>query len=210
MENILVVGATGTTGRKVIKLLKKSQYFIPFAMVRNESQTLQFEKDGIQTVLGDLEEDVHHTLNSIDKVVFAAGSKGKKLEAVDQEGAKKMISASEQHGVKKFVMLSSIGADDPERADQLQDYLKAKQNADRFLKKSHLKYTIVRPGALTNAPSKGKIEIAEKLDKMGEISRADVAQVLTKSLHDSSPYNITFEILEGDTLIADALEKMPN
>jgi len=210
MEKVLIAGATGTTGRQVVKLIKKSNYFIPVAMVRDESQVLQFEKEGIKTVLGDLEKDIHHTLDNIDKVVFAAGSKGKNLKAVDQEGAKKIISASEQHRVKKFVMLSSMGADQPEKADALQDYLKAKQNADNFLKQSNLKYTIVRPGALTNEKSTGKIEFAQKLNKMGEISRADVAQVLTKSLHDSGPYNITFEILKGDTLIADALERIQN
>lgn len=208
MENILVAGATGTTGRKIMKLLNKTQYFTPVAMVRKESQTLQFKKDGIKTVLADLEKDVHHALENIDKVIFAAGSKGKNLKAVDQEGAKKMISASEQHNIKKFVMLSSMGADQPEKADELKDYLKAKQDADEFLKHSNLKYTIVRPGALTNENPKGKIAVAEKLNKRGEISRADVAQVLTKSVHDSSPYNVTFEIIEGDTLIADALEKM--
>jgi len=34
MENILVAGATGTTGKKIINLLNESQYFNPIAMVR--------------------------------------------------------------------------------------------------------------------------------------------------------------------------------
>jgi uncharacterized protein YbjT (DUF2867 family) len=47
-------------------------------------------------------------------------------------------------------MLSSMGADKPEKATQLQDYLKAKHNADEYLKNSGLNYSIVRPGTLTN------------------------------------------------------------
>lgn len=117
MEQVLVAGATGNTGYKVIQLLKSSQYFEPIAMVRKEEQQAQFRAQQVQTVLGDLEKDVSHTMKQIDKVIFAAGSGGKKVEAVDQEGAKKMIQASEKAKVKKFVMLSSMGADQPEQSE---------------------------------------------------------------------------------------------
>jgi uncharacterized protein YbjT (DUF2867 family) len=43
-----------------------------------------------------------------------------------------------------------MGADKPEEATQLQEYLKAKHNADEYLKSSGLNYSIVRPGTLTN------------------------------------------------------------
>lgn len=36
MENILVAGANGTTGKKIVNLLKSSQYFNPIAMVRKQ------------------------------------------------------------------------------------------------------------------------------------------------------------------------------
>ena len=51
----------------------------------------QFEKENIRTVLGDLEKDLSHTVDNIDKVIFAAGSGGKKVVEVDQEGAKNLI-----------------------------------------------------------------------------------------------------------------------
>lgn len=208
MENILVVGANGTTGKKIVTLLKGSQYFNPVAMVRKEEQIKQFENMGVQTVLGDLEKEVSHTTKGIDKVVFAAGSGGKKVVEVDQEGAKKMIDASKANGVSKFVMLSSMGADHPEKADDLQDYLKAKHNADEYLKTSGLTYAIVRPGTLTSDKGTGNINLQKKLNDNGSISRDDVAQTLVKSLHDDAPHNITFEILEGNTLIGKALNNV--
>ena len=79
MERILVVGANGTTGKKVVQLLKSSQYFEPIAMVRKQDQQEQFKGNDIETVLGDLEQEVSHTLEGIDKVIFAAGSGGKKV-----------------------------------------------------------------------------------------------------------------------------------
>ena len=61
MEKILVAGATGTTGNKVINLLKESSQYTPVAMVRNESQQKEFENQGVTTVWGDLTEDVSNT-----------------------------------------------------------------------------------------------------------------------------------------------------
>ena len=206
MERVLVAGANGTTGKQIVKLLKESQYFEPVAMVRKEAQMEQFKKDNIETVLGDLENDLSHTTKNIDKVLFAAGSGGKNVVGVDQEGAKNLIKQSSKDNVKKFVMLSSMGADEPEQAEELKDYLKAKHNADEYLKQSNLKYTIVRPGSLTNEKATGTISIAEKLNRRGEITRADVAQTLVRSLHDDAPVNQTFEILSGNTLIGEALD----
>ncbi|WP_437368686.1 SDR family oxidoreductase [Maribacter litoralis] len=206
MENVLVAGANGTTGKKIVNLLKSSQYFEPIAMVRKEEQQEQFEKDNIKTVLGDLEKDLSHTVENIDKVVFAAGSGGKKVVEVDQEGAKSLIDASKQANVKKFVMLSSMGADNPEESDELKQYLEAKHNADEYLKSANIMYTIVRPGSLTNDSGTGKIELEHKLNKRGSITRDDVAQTLVRSLHDDAAINRTFEIIEGDTLIAKAMD----
>jgi len=209
MENVLVAGANGTTGKQVVNLLKSSQYFNPVAMVRKEEQLEQFKKDNVDTILGDLTKDLAHVVNDTDKIVFAAGSGGKNVVEVDQEGAKRLMDVSKMAKVNRFVMLSSMGANNPEKHDELKDYMQAKQNADDHLRQSDLTYTIVRPGTLNNTEGKGKIEIAEDaLNKTGEISRADVAQTLVRALHDDAPKNKTFEILEGETLIGEAFNSI--
>ncbi|WP_452222663.1 SDR family oxidoreductase [Lacinutrix chionoecetis] len=210
MENILIAGANGTTGKKIVNLLHESQYFNPIAMVRKAEQESYFKANNIETVLADLEEDVSHVFNNqtVDKVLFAAGSGGKKVVAVDQEGAKRLIDASTKNNVKKFVMLSSMGADNPEEQSDLQAYLKAKHNADEHLKASGLNYSIVRPGALTNDVLTNTIELEEKLNKSGEISRNNVAQTLVRTLNDDIANKATFEIINGNTLISDALNKV--
>lgn len=205
MEKVLIAGATGTTGNKIVHLLNESQYFEPIAMIRKEEQRAQFESKHVKTVMADLEKDVAHAFEGIDKVIFAAGSGGKKVVEVDQEGAKRMIDAAQNNNIKKFVMLSSRGADHPEKAEELQDYLWAKHNADEHLKKSNLTYTIVRPGSLNNNEPTDHILLTDKLEQQGEISRADVAQVLSRVLHDDVANHSTFEILQGDTLISKAL-----
>tara|TARA_R110002012_G_scaffold35613_4_gene101412 strand:- start:419 stop:1051 length:633 start_codon:yes stop_codon:yes gene_type:complete len=208
MEKILVVGANGTTGKEIVNLLNESQYFEPYAMVRKSEQEQQFTSKGIKTILADLEQDVSGTTSGMDKVIFAAGSGGKNVKEVDENGAKKMIDASKKHNIKKFVMLSSMGADQPEKADDLKEYLHAKHNADMYLKESGLNYAIVRPGSLNNDMLTNKIELSEKLNKRGEISRSDVAQVIARVTNDDVANKKTFEIIGGQTLITNAFSKI--
>jgi hypothetical protein len=68
--------------------------------------------------------------NTIDRVIFA-GSAGNVIGLI-KKGQK--IDASKKANIKKFVMLSSMGADKPEEASQLQEYLMLKHNADEYLK----------------------------------------------------------------------------
>lgn len=210
MQNILVAGAHGNIGKKIISLLTSSQYFTPIAMVRKNKYYEAYKSQNVKVVLADLTKDVGLAFKdeNIDKVIFAAGSGGKQVVEVDQEGAKNLIIEAKKANIKKFVMLSSLGADKPEAAEQLKDYLKAKQNADNFLKESGLTYTIVRPGTLNDNLGAGKIELSIKLENHGEISRADVAQTLVRALHDDAPKNTTFEIISGKTLIGEALNSL--
>lgn len=204
-KNVLVAGANGTTGRIIVDLLKVSKDYQPIAMVRDQEQKDRFEKEHVMTVMADLEEDLSHAVKNADKVIFAAGSKGKNIIEVDQEGAKKLTDAAKKAGARKFVMLSSMGADNPSISEELQDYLQAKQNADNYLKESGLEYSIVRPGSLTDDGATGKIQLKQKFEDQGSISRADVAKTLVEVLDDDVRKNEVFEILSGETPIEKAV-----
>lgn len=208
MEKVLVAGATGTTGKKIINLLKDSKNYEPIAMVRNEEQSAEFNKQGIETRMGDLEENIDRITENVHKVIFAAGSGGKKVHAVDQEGAKKLMDAGRRTKIDKFVMLSSMGAENPEEAPKLQEYLKAKHNADEYLKASLLPYTILRPGTLTNDAGTGMIQAKERINNSGSISRDDVAKTLVASLEMDQARDKTFEIVSGETQIDTAVKSI--
>ncbi|MBK5245191.1 MAG: SDR family oxidoreductase [Eubacteriaceae bacterium] len=204
-QNVLVAGANGTTGRIVINLLVKSETYQPIAMVRKQDQKDYFEKNNVSTVLADLEGDLSYAVKNAHKVIFAAGSKGKNVLGVDQEGAKRLTDAAKDEGASKFVMLSAMGADDPSRNKDLQAYLEAKKNADDYLRASGLDYTIVRPGHLTNEEGTGKIQLKKRFENPGKISRADVAKTLVDVLEDGVMQNQFFEIIAGDTSIEKAV-----
>ena len=209
MEKILIVGATGQTGKRVIEILNNSKSFEPVAMIRDEEQKEVFDDMDVEWILADLEKEVDHVLKGIDKVIFAAGSGGStgddKTIAVDREGAIKLIKAAKKAKIKKFVMLSSMGTDDPSKHKNLEVYLTAKKKADEYLIESGVPYTIVRPGTLNDDLGLAKVKLAEKLNEKGEISRDDVAFILAISLADPLVSNKTFEALEGEESIKNAL-----
>jgi uncharacterized protein YbjT (DUF2867 family) len=214
MENILIIGANGNTGRKVVEGLQEMEGYNPVAMVRKDKQKNRFEENGVDARIGDLEEDFSQVFENIDKVIFAAGSGGStgddKTEAVDKNGAMKAIDFAVEKNVDKFVMLSSMGTDNPNRVEGLETYLKAKKAADDHLKKSDITYTVVQPGGLTDEDGTGKVELENKLGKFGQISREDVARTLIASLGNDMAKNTSFELLKGEQPIQEALKKVSN
>ncbi|KEZ52700.1 MULTISPECIES: SDR family oxidoreductase [Metabacillus] len=213
--NVLIAGANGTTGRLLIEQIAKEGEHRAIAMVRDPKQEPELEKLGAQTVVGDLEGDVSHAVHLADAIIFAAGSGSKtgpdKTISVDQEGAKNLIDEAKKHGIKHFVMLSSMGTDNPTAGpSDMEQYFMAKAIADEYLRGSDLSYTIVRPGALTDERGTGKIEAADKINQNEgrSIPREDVAAVLIAALTKDELKNKTFEILSGETEIDEALSKV--
>lgn len=210
MEKILIVGATGSTGKRIIEILNNSQSFDPVAMIRKEEQKSIFDDMDVKSVLANLEqEDFSNVLKGIDKVVFVAGSGGEtgpeKTTAVDQDGAIKIIDAAKKAKVKKFIMLSSMGTDEPSSHPDLKHYLEAKATADEHLRNSGLNFSILRAGQLSDDLGSGKVRLSTKLDKVGEIPRDDVAFLLIMALADPLVQNMTFEAIEGEEPIKSAL-----
>ena len=100
-------------------------------------------------------------------------------KTVDLGAAVKLIDAAKAAGVRRYVMVSAIGA--PRMADEpgdMQPYFQAKAQADAALEQSGLDHTIVRPGGLTDDPGTGHVTVAPELERGGQIPRDDVAAVL--------------------------------
>lgn len=208
---VLIAGANGHTGRLIVQYLIERGYEA-YAMVRSEHQGPELEDLGAKIVLADLEKELDHAVEGKDTVIFAAGSGSKtgpeKTIDVDQNGAIRLIDAAKKHGVGHFVMLSAINADRPaEGSEKLAHYLKAKGVADDYLRESGLPFTIVRPGGLTHEAPTGKVKIAAALDR-GVITRDDVANVIVTSLEEEKARNKSFDLLQGDIPVAEALKSL--
>jgi uncharacterized protein YbjT (DUF2867 family) len=171
-------------------------------LVRKEEQTGDIESDGAEPVLVDLEAEeveggVGEAVEGCDAIVFAAGagpgSGDARKETMDYGGAAKLVEAAEGRGVRRYLMLSAMGASDPEGGSEgMRPYLLAKARADERLAESGLDYTIIRPGSLTEDEGTGSIEAAERLGRRGEIPREDVARTFADALEDEHTYHKSF------------------
>ncbi|MGH3041103.1 MAG: SDR family oxidoreductase [Gaiellaceae bacterium] len=207
--NNLIARANGTTGKQIIGELSKNPQMTVYGMIRKEEQAQTIKGIGGHPILADLEGNVDKSVDNMEAIIFAAGSGPKtgpdKTTAVDKNGAIQLVDA-----IERFVMLSSVGSDDPEQAQEgMRHYLEAKHDADEHLKASGLTYTIVRPVALTNEQATEKIFADEKVDHANKyIPRADVSAVLAKSVTEEKTFNKTFEIFSGTLPIKEALNNM--
>ncbi|HET7480530.1 MAG TPA: SDR family oxidoreductase [Rubrobacteraceae bacterium] len=214
---VLVAGAHGQVARHLVRMLAEDGHEVR-GLVRKEEQLPDVESDGAEPVLCDLEKEeveggVGEAVEGCDAIVFAAGagpgSGNPRKETMDYGGAAKLIEAAEKHGVPRYLILSSTGADDPESRDEaMRPYLRAKARADERLEQSGLDYTIIRPGRLTDDPGTGRIDAAESLGRYAEIPREDVARVFAAALEAPNTYGKKFEILAGETPIEEAVEKI--
>jgi uncharacterized protein YbjT (DUF2867 family) len=118
------------------------------------------------------------------------------------------MEAAEKIGIKRFVMVSSFQAHNRENwPENLKPYYVAKHYADRMLMNSGLNYTIIRPGYLRNEKGTGLVTIAENLNG-GSIPREDVARTIVQSLDEPNTYKKAFDLMSGDTEIAEALKSL--
>ena len=214
---VLIAGAHGKTARRLTRMLVADGHEVR-GLVRKEEQTEDVTSDGAEPVLVDLEAEevsggVGEAVEGCDAIVFAAGagpgSGDARKETMDYGGAAKLVEAAEDRGVRRYLMLSAMGAADPEEGPEgMRPYLRAKARADERLAQSGLDYTIIRPGGLTEDEGTGRIDAAENLGRRGEIPREDVASTFAAALQDHHTYHRTFDILSGDTPIPEALARL--
>jgi uncharacterized protein YbjT (DUF2867 family) len=183
--------------------------------IRNPAQVADLESAGADALVVDLEDtsvdEVAGHLRGADAVVFAAGagpgSGAARKETVDRDAAILLADAAESAGVERYLMISAMAADPHATADDevFQVYLRAKGVADEAIRsRTALEWTIVRPGALTNDEATGRVRIAESTDR-GSIPRADVAAVLVACLDEPGTARRSFDVISGDTPIAEAV-----
>ena len=193
---ILIAGSTGNTGLRLTRQLVEAGHE-PIAMHRSSSDTSELP-DGVATREADLTQLEDGMCEGVDAVVFAAGSGGdtsaEMTDKVDRDGAVDLIDHARAADVQRFVMLSSVGADDPDPQSDLHHYLKAKHDADEHLKASGLKYSIVRPVALTDDDGSRNVKLGDDVDPKGKAARGDVAAVIVRALTDDALLNKAYRM----------------
>lgn len=207
-RRVLVAGSHGQIGQRLVRRLSGRGHRV-VAMIRDVAQADEMIGLGGEPLVADLTGDVSDAPAGCDAVVFTAGagpgSGPEPKQTIDRAGSDKLVDAASALGVRRYVMVSAMAADDPQSGpEQLRPYLEAKGQADDHLRSSDLDWTVLRPGRLTDEPGTGRVLLAPNLDP-GEVSRDNVADVLVALLETGRAVGQTLDLLDGDTDIDVAL-----
>jgi uncharacterized protein YbjT (DUF2867 family) len=202
--DVAIAGGHGQVARRLARLLVERGDRVR-GLIRKPEHEGDLRADGAEPVLCDLEavgpEEVAAAIEGAEAVVFAAGagpgSGAERKMTVDRDGAIKLIEAARSAGVRRYVIVSSVGAENPPAGDDVfSAYLRAKAEADAAVAASELDWTIVRPGMLTDDPGEGRARIQTESIR-DRVSRDDVAAVLAAVLHEPRSAGLTIYVVGG-------------
>ena len=221
---IVIAGGHGRIALLLARRLRDRGH-TPVGLIRNPDHAADLTAAGAEPLVLDLESasvaDVAAVLADADAAVFAAGggpsSGAARKLTVDRDGAILLADAAVAAGVRRLVVVSSMGADDFGPADGLDDdvrrdpdldvftvYQRAKGAADAAVRDRDLDWTIVRPGGLTDDDPTGTVTVADRTGR-GAIPRADVAEVVAILLDGGLAVHRQFEVITGADPIDAAL-----
>ncbi|KAK1281387.1 hypothetical protein QJS04_geneDACA003152 [Acorus gramineus] len=201
MKKIFVAGSTGKTGRRVVeRLLSKGFGVRAGALDVERAKTTLPSDPNIEIVKADVTEGAEKLVEAIgdaEAVVCATGYR-RSLDLfapwkVDNFGTVNLVDACNKAGVNRFILISSILVNGAAMGQILNPAyvilnvlgltLIAKLQAEQYIRKSGINYTIIRPGGLRDDPPSGNIVMApEDTLYEGSISRDQVAEVAVEAL----------------------------
>ncbi|MBB4594789.1 SDR family oxidoreductase [Xanthomonas cannabis] len=217
MSRILVIGGHGKVARLLTPLLVRGGHQVT-AVFRNPEHEGDVIADGATPVVFDIEHAdtaaIAAQLAGHDAVVWSAGAGGgdaARTYAVDRDAAIRSMHAAEQARVRRYVMVSYLGAGlehgiGPD--DGFFAYAQAKAAADAHLRSTALDWTVLGPGRLTQDPPSGRITRDPGSDADGGVSRANVAQVIVTALATPASIGKTVGFIDGQTPIQQALSQL--
>ncbi|RMF98578.1 MAG: SDR family oxidoreductase [Gammaproteobacteria bacterium] len=193
-ESILLIGATGGTGRAVLRQGLARGLRIT-ALVRDPARLTDHD-NRLRVVPGDL-----LRRDSLDPafaprpavVICAAGVYSRRPDDRLSRGTANLLDAMQSAGTPRLVCVSSLGAGDsagqgnlPARLIQrlfLSEVLADKTRQEALIRASGLDWTIFRPPQLTNAPDRGPALVCWTGNAPGQpvnwrLSRATLARLL--------------------------------
>ena len=143
----LVTGATGSLGSRIVQQLREQETSVR-AFVRLMSHYQDLEKRGAEIFIGDLrqDKDIEKACRGVKYIISAHGTDSD-AQALDYRANIELIDRAKENKVEHFVYISVLGAD---RGYEDSPVFKAKREVEKYLVKSSLNYTILRPSGFAN------------------------------------------------------------
>lgn len=196
--NVLVLGATGGTGREIVKQAGMAGHEVT-ALVRAQPKSDALLSCA-KLVVGDALDPatLHHAVRGQDAVVDSLGSSMSgpfKEVRLFSESTKALLAAMNEEGVRRLICISGIGAGDSEghggflydnflQPVLLRGVYEDKDRQEALIAASGLDWIIVRPAMLSDGEAAGGTRVLTNLSNFhgGSIRRADVAAFVVEQL----------------------------
>ena len=229
-DNVLVVGGTGGVGQLVIKKLLSGGFGVRVSSRNVERGEETIADDRVQVCALDLIKDDVSTMTSamagMDAVVISVGTTafptmkwkdGNTPEAVDQLAVAKLAKAASLTGLKKIILLTSVGVERTKEMPflilNLFGVLDAKRAGEDAVKASGVDYAIVRPGRLVGGPYTNldlarllqieggaengvSVQVGDSL--LGDAKRDAVAEAVLQALVNEECSSIEFSLISNE------------
>ncbi|KAG9145856.1 hypothetical protein Leryth_020194 [Lithospermum erythrorhizon] len=219
-KKVFVAGATGNTGKRIVNQLLAKGFAVKAGVRDIDKAKTIFTGNNphLQFVKADVTEGSDKLADAIgenwDAVICATGFRPSwnllSPWQVDNFGTVSLVEACRKCKVNRFILVSSIlvnGAAMGQLLNPAYIFLNvvgltliAKLQAEQYIRKSGINYTIVRPGGLKNDPPSGNV-VMEPEDTLyeGSISRDQVAEVAVEALlYPESHYKVVEIVARAD------------
>lgn len=202
MMKAFVAGATGQTGRRIVRQLVEQNVPVR-ALVRDLETARKILPREAELVTGDVLQPQSLTAAIADSTVLLCATGATPSfdptgpYKIDYEGTKNLVDVAKQQGIEHFVLVSSLCVSQlfhPLNLFWL--ILVWKKQAEDYIRQSGLTYTIVRPGGLKNEDNEDAI-VMKSADTLfdGSIPRTKVAEVCVEALSIPTARNKIVEII---------------
>jgi len=208
-DGVLLLGATRQTGLEIAKILRTRGDPVT-ALVRPGSPREELDALGVTVIPGDAFDraslDAAFTGKHFSAVISTLGRSSRGEQTVDNEGTCNLVDAAKAAGVKRFIVITAIGAGDSRKAltpgaeQFLGKVMDRKTLGENHLKESGLAYTILRPGAMISEPPTGRAFLTEDTSLIGTINRTDLAGLAVDCLDQEDTIGHTYSTLDKDMI----------
>jgi nucleoside-diphosphate-sugar epimerase len=209
MAPVLIFGAGSGVGLSLAQQLRQDGVPV-FAMLRSPAAESTLAALSVRTVAGDA-----FSAADIDRAFALAGTQdldvvstvgGRTADGrwADEVGNVNIADRAAAHGVRRFVLITSIGCGDmaPFRSARaitaFGAAVDAKTRAEEHLRHKLPLATIIRPGGLRSVPATGHGILSDDPEIHGFIHRADVADLIRRTLDDPATKGRTFAAVDAD------------
>jgi uncharacterized protein YbjT (DUF2867 family) len=208
---VLVIGGTRATGLEIVRVLRARGDDV-VVLARAGSDASAAEGLGARIVRGDAMSpaDLTAALGAVPPggqyraIVSTLGGKSLEGPRPDFDGNRNAVDAARLAGVRRFVLVTVIGAGDSFNSAPaiaryvLRNVIPDKSKAEDYLKTSGLDFTIIRPGGLLDKEAQGRAYLTEDTRSMSWIRRSDLALLTVQALDDPRAIGKVYHAFDPD------------